>query len=261
MNLFIDKLQRSKKHKNLSFSALVFNTSILFVTFVTFVLCFLNFSAYNFDFTAVYEYREKFFKGFLNTILISFFSLILSIIFSLILASFSFSQIIILRMFAKFYTELIRGTPFLVQILIFYYIIADSLGLENRYIAGVVILSLFSCAYISEIFRAGILSVSNVAYENAKALGLKEYQIYLYVIFPQAFKNVLPPLSGQFANLIKDSSLLSIIALNELTQSAQEINSYTFSTLEAYIPLAFCYLLLTLPIAIFSRYLESFCQK
>ena len=71
-----------------------------------------------------------------------------------------------------------------------------------------------------------------------------------------SFKNILAPLSGQFANLIKDSSLLSVIAVNELTQNAQEVNSYTFATLEAYVVLAIAYLVLTLPISILSRYLE-----
>lgn len=115
------------------------------------------------------------------------------------------------------------------QVLLIYYIIANNLGLDNRYVAGVIILSCFSAAYLAEIFRAGILSISISQLESARALGLKEMQVFAYVIFPQALKNILAPLSGQFANLIKDSSLLSVIAVNELTQSAQEINSYTFS--------------------------------
>ena len=97
--------------------------------------------------------------------------------------------------------------------------------------------------------------------ESARALGLSERQIFLYIIFPQAIKNILAPISGQLANLIKDSSLLSVIALNELTQSIQEVNSYIFATLEGYIVLAFAYLILTLPIGVFSRYLERKYQK
>ncbi|WP_158678462.1 ABC transporter permease subunit, partial [Campylobacter jejuni] len=80
-----------------------------------------------------------------------------------------------------------------------------------------------------------------------RALGLIDMQVFAYVIFPQALKNILETLSGQFANIIKDSSLISVNAINELTQSAQEINSYTFATLEAYVILAITYLSLTLP--------------
>lgn len=144
----------------------------------------------------------------------------------------------------------------LVQVLLIYYIIANNLGFDNRYVVGVTILACFSAAYLAEIFRAGILSISISQLESARALGLKEIQICTYIIFPQALKNILAPLSGQFANLIKDSSLLSVIAVNELTQNAQEVNSYTFATLEAYVVLAIAYLVLTLPISILSRYLE-----
>lgn len=178
-----------------------------------------------------------------------------------VFCAFSLSSIVFLRFLSTFYIELVRGTPLLVQVLLIYYIIANNLGLDNRYVAGVIILSCFSAAYLAEIFRAGILSISISQLESARALGLKEMQVFAYVIFPQALKNILAPLSGQFTNLIKDSSLLSVIAVNELTQSAQEINSYTFATLEAYVILAITYLVLTLPISIFSRYLERKCQK
>lgn len=231
---------------------------IFFFIFLSlfFYFCF-NLSFYKFDFSSIYEYKNKFLIGFLNTIIISISSFFLSIFFSFILLYFFFCKIMFFRIFSKIYVELIRGTPLLVQILIMYYIVADSLGIENKYFSGIFILSLFSSAYISEIFKAGILSISDNQIQSAKSLGLKNYQIFIYIIFPQALKNVLAPLSGQFANLIKDSSLLSIISINELTQSAKEINSYTFSTLEAYIPLAIFYLILTLPILFLSKYFDK----
>ena len=91
----------------------------------------------------------------------------------------------------------------------------------------------------------------------SRAIGLTSSQTYRYVIFPQAIRIVLPPLVGQFVSLIKDSSLLSIIAVNEFTQAARDINSVTYSTLEAYIPLAIGYLILTLPISLWTRSLEK----
>ncbi|WP_366559241.1 amino acid ABC transporter permease [Campylobacter sp.] len=243
--------------KSLNFVNFIINAFVLIIVlFVFFYLIFLS-ATYNFDFTSLLEYKYKIISGFFTTLVISILSLIVGVLFALILCYMSLCKIIIFNMFSRVYIELIRGTPLLVQILLIYYIFADSLGLNNRYVCGVLILAFFSSAYICEIFRAGILSVHKIQYESAKALGLREFEIYKSVIFPQALKNILAPLSGQLSNLIKDSSLLSVIAISELTQNAQEINAFTFSTLEIYIPLALCYLILTLPISIFSRTLEK----
>jgi polar amino acid transport system permease protein len=167
------------------------------------------------------------------------------------------SHFLPLRYFGQIYVELVRGTPLLVQILVFFYVVADAFHVENRYVVGVLILSFFSGAYISEVVRAGIESVSASQLESAKAIGLTRAQTYRYVIFPQALRLTLPPLVGQFVSLIKDSSLLSIIALNEFTQAARDVNSVTYSTLESYIPLAIGYLVLTLPISLWMRALEK----
>ncbi len=212
---------------------------------------------YNFNWENIYEYRQKFIDGFLTTIYISFFALILSFFIGLFFAYGQNSKIILLRFFSRFYIETIRGTPLLVQILIFFYVIAANIGLDNRYVAGTLILAIFSGAYITEIIRAGIFSIQKEQYETGLSLGFTIFQTYRYIIFPQAYKRILPPLTGQFASIIKDSSLLSIISVNEFTMNAQEVNSYTFSTLESYIPLAIGYLLLTYPISLFSRNLEK----
>jgi polar amino acid transport system permease protein len=212
---------------------------------------------YNFNFNSIIEYKQKFIDGFLVTIYISFFALILSFVIGLFFAYAQKSKIILLRFFARFYIEIIRGTPLLVQILIFFYVFANNLGFDNRYIVGVVILALFAGAYVSEIIRAAIDSISKSQYEAAASFGMSNYQIYRYVIFPQAFRRMLPALTGQFASIIKDSSLLSIISISEFTMNAQEVNAYTYSTLESYIPLAIGYLLLTYPISFYSSKLEK----
>lgn len=221
------------------------------------LLCYLVFVNQLFNWSAVWEYRELFLKGWLITIAIATISLILSTLIGLLTALLRQSSIPLLKYIAIVYTELIRGTPLLVQILLFYYVIAHAIGLENRYIAGVLVLSFFSGAYIAEIIRAGIESISKTQLESAKAICLTAAQTYRYVIFPQAFRQSLPPLAGQFASIIKDSSLLSIIGINELTNSAQQINSATYSTLESFLPLALGYLILTFPISLFSKKLEK----
>jgi len=217
--------------------------------------------AYKFNWASIYEYKQKFIDGFMMTIVISFFALILSFIIGLFFAYAQSSKVIFLRFFARFYIEGIRGTPLLVQILIFYYVFANSLGLENRYVVGVVILALFSGAYVSEIIRAAIQSIEKEQFEASLSLGLTNFQMYRYIIFPHAFKRMLPALTGQFASIIKDSSLLSIISISEFTMNAQEVNAYTYSTLESYIPLAIGYLLLTYPISHYTSRLEKRLKK
>ncbi len=205
----------------------------------------------------IWEYRRVFLLGWRNTILLSIASLALSLLFGLITAFAKRSSLTALSVTAKAYIEVIRGTPLLVQILFFYYVIAHSIGLENRYVAGVTVLSLFHGAYIAEMVRAGIDNVSSTQLESARAIGLTSFQCYRFVILPQAARQVLPPLAGQFASIIKDSSLLSIIGINELTNSAQQINSATYSTLEVFFPLAIAYLILTLPISLWTKKLEQ----
>ena len=213
--------------------------------------------SYNFNWSQVYEYKQKFINGFIMTFIISFFALILSFIIGLFFAYAQNSKLIILRFFARFYIELIRGTPLLVQILIFFYVFANNLGFENRYIVGTFILAIFSGAYVCEIIRAAIESIEKEQFETSLSLGMSSYQMYRYIIFPQAFKRMLPALTGQFASIIKDSSLLSIIAISEFTMNAQEVDAITYSTLESYIPLAIVELMFTYRIYYYTKSLEK----
>ena len=213
--------------------------------------------SYNFNWSQVYEYKQKFINGFIMTFIISFFALILSFLIGLFFAYAQNSKLIMLRFFARFYIELIRGTPLLVKILIFFYVFANNLGFENRYIVGTFILAIFSGAYVCEIIRAAIESIEKEQFETSLSLGMSNYQMYRYIIFPQAFKRMLPALTGQFASIIKDSSLLSIIAISEFTMNAQEVDAITYSTLESYIPLAIGYLILTYPISFYTKSLEN----
>jgi polar amino acid transport system permease protein len=220
-------------------------------------LCVIVFHGQVYNWSVMWDYREVFFRGWLMTIIISAVSFFVSSTIGILCALAKRSSLRILRYLATGYIELIRGTPLLVQILFFFYVFANALGLDNRYVVGIAVLSIFSGAYLAEIFRAGIESVSSSQLESAKAIGLTKVQTYRYVIYPQAFRVTLPPLSGQFASLIKDSSLLSIIGINEFTYAALQVNSTTYSTLESFIPLGFGYLLLTLPISVWSKFLEK----
>ena len=211
----------------------------------------------NWNWGVVYKYRHKFIAGWWATIWISLASLGLSTFIGVVAAIGQRSSFLFWRYLSKAYVEIIRGTPLLVQILIFWYVIGNAIHLENRYLAGILALSVFSGAYITEIIRAGIESIGKSQLESAMAIGLTRRQTYRYVVLPQALRQTLPPLAGQFVSLIKDSSLLSVIAISEFTLNAQETASVTYSNFECYIPLAIGYLLLTLPISMATRWLET----
>ncbi len=212
---------------------------------------------YHWGWPAIYQYRQKFIQGWLTTVWISLASLALSTCIGLFFATAQRGRFLPLRYFSKIYVEGVRGTPLLVQILIFFYVVAEAFQVSNPYRVGILTLSFFSGAYIAEIIRAGIESVGQSQLESAQAVGLTNAQTYRYVIFPQALRQSLPPLAGQFVSLIKDSSLLSIIGISEFTLNAREVNSNTYSAFESYLPLAIGYLILTLPISLWTRHLEK----
>lgn len=211
---------------------------------------------YQFAWGTIYDYRVNFLRGYGMTLLISLFALVLSLFLGILFGLGQGTRFLPFRYLSLFYIELVRGTPLLVQILIFYYVIANAVGINNRFVVGVLIMALFSGAYIAEIIRGGVQSIGESQRESARSLGFSSYQTYRFVIFPQVITRILPSLAGQLASLIKDSSLLSVIAIKEFTMAAREMNANTFSTMEAYIPLAIGYLLLTLPISRLTRILE-----
>ena len=178
------------------------------------------------------------------TIWISFVSGFFGLIIGLITGLCRLSPNPTLRGLAVLYIELIRGTPLLVQIFIFYFFIGTVLNLD-RIVAGVGALALFVGAYIAEIIRAGIQSIAKGQTEAARSLGMSATETMIHIVLPQAFKRVLPPLAGQFISLIKDSSLVSVIAITDLTKSGREIITSSFATFEIWFTVAILYLLVT----------------
>jgi polar amino acid transport system permease protein len=211
---------------------------------------------YAWNWAGVWVYRQKFLQGFGVTVALSLASLIVSTLIGIAAALLLGSKNVLLEAAGRVYVELIRGTPLLVQLLIGFYVVASAIGLDNRYVVGVLLLSLFSGAYMAEIFRGGLAAIPQTQRDSARAIGLTPWQSFRLVILPQTVRLVLPAVAGQFVSLIKDSSLLSVIAVSEFTLAAQEVNSFTYSTLESYLPLAAGYLLLTLPLSALSRVLE-----
>lgn len=220
-------------------------------------LCWLAFSHSLKNWEQVWGYRVTFLNGWAATIGISAVALLLSTAIGALTALARRSAFLPLRYTAAAYVETVRGLPLLVLVLFGFYGIANAVGWNDRLSVGIVILSLFSGAYIAEIIRAGIESVGRSQWDSARAIGLTSVQTYRFVIFPQVLRQILPPVAGQFSSLIKDSSLLYIIGIPELTFAANQINSATYSTFESFVPLGICYLVLTLPVSLWTKYLES----
>ncbi|RKX46432.1 MAG: nickel transporter [Thermotogae bacterium] len=158
---------------------------------------------------------------------------------------------------ATVYVEFIRGTPLLVQIFIIYFGL-PSLGIYiERFPAGILALGINSGAYVAEIVRAGIQSVSKGQYEAARSLGLSHWQAMRYVVLPQAFRNILPALGNEFITLTKDSSLVSVIAIEELLRRGTIAISRTFQSFSVYSAVALLYFVMTFSLSRLVRWTEK----
>jgi polar amino acid transport system permease protein len=253
-SVFFDTSRQSNSAP--SWPARLLNLSLAFLAAVSVFYFAFGQLTYHWAWSSVAVYWYKFLQGWVLTVLISLAALVTSFSIGVLFALAQRSSLLLLRYLSKMYVEVVRGTPLLVQILIFFYVVADAFKIQSRYLVGILILSFFSGAYICEIVRSGIEGIGKSQIDSARAIGLTRLQTYRHVIFPQATRQILPALAGQFASLIKDSSLLSIISISEFTLNAQEVNAYTYSTLESYIPLAIGYLILTLPLSLWTRFLE-----
>ena len=206
----------------------------------------------------VWEYRRAFWNGWWTTVGIAVAALVGSCLIGLVAAVMLRSRWSLVEAAARVYVELVRGTPLLVQLLVGWYVIAAAVqvGTDRRTVVGVLVLALFSGAYMAEIFRGGLDAIPRAQIDSARSIGLTPWQTLRLVVLPQAVRIVLPSVAGQLVSLVKDSSLLSILSIGEFTFAARNVNSATYSTLESYLPLAVGYLALTLPLSALSRWLE-----
>lgn len=210
-----------------------------------------------FDFSFLVQFRVRIVQGFGLTVALSLVSFALSLTLGVLSALGQGARVLVIRYLCELYVKLVRGTPLIMQIYLFYYIIGTAWGIENRFVSGALILSLFEGAYIAEILRGSLLSIDGTQLEAARAVGFTRRQTARFVVLPQLVARTLPALTGQFASIIKDSSLLSVIAVVELTQTMREISATNFRLFECYLFLGLLYLCLTWPIAFLSRRMES----
>jgi len=195
-------------------------------------------------------------RGLLLTLKISGISLVLSFFLGLGTALLRLSGSVTGKLLARGYLELIRNTPLLVQLFVMYFIVGPIFDLD-RFMSAVLALSLFEGAYASEIFRAGIVSIQKGQWDACHSLGLSMLDTYRYVILPQAIRRILPPLTNQAVALVKDSALVSLVALEDLTQQARITIAQTFLAFEIWFVVAAIYLIITVSLSFLVRYLEK----
>jgi len=183
-------------------------------------------------------------------------SLVSALAFGLITALMRLSGSLVARWVARAYLELIRNTPLLVQLFFIYFVLSPVFEI-SAFASAVLALSLFEGAYISEIFRAGILSIHRNQWEAAFSLGFGNWRTYRLVILPQAVRHILPPLTSQAISLVKDSALVSTIAIYDLTMQAQAIISETYLVFEIWFTVAAVYLVITLSLSLTVAFMEK----
>lgn len=193
--------------------------------------------------------------GLWMTLWISVLSAILSLVIGLLAGLCRTSKNPTLHDLSTLYVEIVRGTPLLVMIMMAYFFIATVFNL-SREVAAVATLALCTGAYVAEIMRAGIQSIDKGQMEAARSLGLNSLQAMWHVILPQAFKRVLPPLTGQFISLVKDTSLLSVISITELVKTGRELITSSFAPFEIWLCVAALYLVINLPLSRLAGKLE-----
>jgi len=194
--------------------------------------------------------------GLLVTLRIAGISLLLAFVFGLATALLRLSNSFVGKIMARVYLEVIRNTPLLVQLFFIYFVLSPVFDI-SALTSAVLALSLFEGAYASEIFRAGIVSIHRGQWEAAFSLGLNTSQTYRLIVLPQALRRILPPLTSQAVSLIKDSALVSTIAIYDLTMRGQAIIAETFLVFEIWFTVAAMYLIITLILSITVFYMEK----
>jgi polar amino acid transport system permease protein len=228
-------------------------------------------------------------QGFFTTIRLSFWATIFAVIFGTVMGVVRTSQSLFMRMIGRTYVEFIRNIPPLVLIFIFYFFISDQImtalkvdsfirslsdGQKNiltflfaspshfsSFLSALITLAIYEGAYITEIVRSGVESVEKKQWEASYALGLSWWQQMVHIIFPQAIPRILPPLAGQLISTIKDSAIVSVISIQELTFQGLELMATTYLTFEIWITITALYFILTFSCSMAVRKLELYMRR
>jgi len=212
---------------------------------------------YRFRWDVIPQNLDFLLSGLQQTLLISAITLCLAMLGGLVIALLDMSRFRVLRFIGVAFGEVVRNTPILVQLLWIYYVLPMSLGINlDSWTALVIGLSIYSSAFIAEVYRAGIQAIPVGHKEAARVLGLSPLQCFVRIVFPQAVRLTLPPLAANFVQLIKYSSLGAVISVSEITRRGMELSASTFRPLEIFTFIAVVYFMICWPLAMGIRYWE-----
>lgn len=200
------------------------------------------------------RYNSFFLEGIRNTLIIAAFSVLIGTVLGTLMAMMRMSKIAPLRMFALAYIEFIRGTPLMVQLMFIFYGL-PLIGITfpdipfipdfSRFAAGIIAMSINSCAYVAEIIRSGIQAVDIGQMEAARSIGYSQAQAMRYVVLPQAIRNILPALGNEFVVVIKESSIVSVIGIADLMFRTKDVIAVTYRTMASLAIVALIYFCMT----------------
>ncbi|KPP98739.1 amino acid ABC transporter permease [Marinobacter sp. HL-58] len=212
---------------------------------------------FEFDWEAMFKSIPHLLEGLPYTLMISFGGLAIGFVLGIIFGLLSINKNRLLSWPATAYIEIFRGTPILVQVLFIFYGLPDIIGTSvNPLVAGIAAIALNSGAYISEVVRGGVQSIDRGQTEAGLSLGLSRRQTFWSIVWPQAFRRMIPPLGNQAIVSIKDTSLFSVIGVGELVRQGQVYIANTFTAFEVYFAIAVLYLMITLSLSLLLRVIE-----
>ncbi|WP_313894783.1 amino acid ABC transporter permease [Psychrobacillus sp.] len=214
----------------------------------------------NYDWSVIPRNMDVFIDGALKTLEISILAILIALPIGIIFGLGRVSTNKIIRLIATIYVEVIRGVPLLVLLMWIYFVLGQYFKLGS-YWGAITALAIFAGAFIAEIVRAGIQGVPKGQMEAARSLGMSHTKAMTHIILPQAFRRVLPPLASQFIMLIKDSSLVSVIAATDLTLNAKNLVATSFRSIEVWTFVALIYFIMTFSLSLIIRYFEKRLMK
>ena len=204
----------------------------------------------------IVRYHSFFEEGIVNTLIIAAFTVFFGTIFGTLMSSMRMSKILPLKWLAVAYIEFIRGTPLMVQLMFIFYghpmvgfTLPDISWIPNfsRFSAGIIAMSIISCAYVAEIIRSGVQAVDVGQMEAARSVGFSHGQAMRLVVLPQAIKNILPALANELVTMVKESSICSVLGMTELIWGAKTVATTTYKTLSPYVLAALVYFVINYP--------------
>jgi His/Glu/Gln/Arg/opine family amino acid ABC transporter permease subunit len=215
-------------------------------------------STYHLDFSWLGENLPRLIGGAALSLKLMLFTAVASFVIGLIAGQMRMAKNPLLRFLATAYIDFFRTTPLLVQVVFFFFLLPIFFGFRtDAFTAGCIALSLNYGAFFAEIFRAGVTSLGRGQIEASYAIGMTPWQALHRVIYPQAIRRMLPPIGSMFVSLLKDTSLVAILGVPELMNTAQNVGALTFRNIEVLLVVAMMYFIMNYPMAMFASWLHK----